>query len=85
MKRRVWPIAWIGVIFLVKVSGAAGQPAVNPPIPEKVPVYQPKFYPFDGGERAVYKASWNGIPVGHDGDRDYFSIDRWQEILQRAR
>ena len=63
MKRRVWPIAWIGVIFLVKVSGAAGQPAVNPPIPEKVPVYQPKFYPFDGGERAVYKASWNGIPV----------------------
>ena len=56
-------IAWIGVIFLVIVSAAAGQLTVSPPIPEKVPVYQPKYYPFDGGERAVYKASWNGIPV----------------------
>ena len=63
MKRRFLSIAWIGVIFLVKVSAAAGQPTVNPPIPEKVPVYQPKYYPFDGGERAVYKASWNGVPV----------------------
>ena len=63
MKRRFFSIACIGVFFLVKVSAAAGQPTVNPPIPEKVPVYQPKHYPFDGGERAVYKASWNGIPV----------------------
>ena len=63
MKRRFFSIACIGVFFLVKVSAAAGQPTVNPPIPEKVPVYQPKHYPFDGGERAVYRASWNGIPV----------------------
>ena len=26
-----------------------------------IPVYQPKHYPFDGGERAVYRASWNGL------------------------
>ena len=26
-----------------------------------VPVYQPKHYPFDGGERLVYHASWNGL------------------------
>jgi hypothetical protein len=63
MKRIVLSIAWIGFVFLVKVSVAAEQPALKPPAPEKVPVYQPKFYPFDGGERAVYKASWNGIPV----------------------
>lgn len=63
MKRRFLSIAWIGVIFLVVLSSAAGQPKVNSPTPEKVPVYQPKHYPFDGGERAVYKASWNGIPV----------------------
>jgi hypothetical protein len=31
--------------------------------PETVPVYQPKHYPFDGGEKAVYKATWNGISV----------------------
>lgn len=63
MKRKVLPIVLIGFIVLVNVSAAGGQPAVNPPIPEKVPVYQPKHYPFDGGERAVYRASWNGVPV----------------------
>jgi len=25
--------------------------------------YLPRFYPFDGGENAEYRASWNGIPV----------------------
>jgi len=32
--------------------------------PERLPRYQPRFYPFDGGEKAFYQASWNGIPVG---------------------
>jgi hypothetical protein len=63
MKRRFLAIVWISVIFFVKANTAFGQSTINPPVPEKVPVYQPKFYPFDGGERAVYKASWNGIPV----------------------
>ncbi len=63
MKWGFLSIAWIGVIFLVVLGSAAGQPTVNSPTPEKVPVYQPKHYPFDGGERAVYKASWNGVPV----------------------
>src|SRR6267142_1246141 len=63
MKGRFLLIAWIGVFFLAAFSSAAGQSTVNSPTPEKVPVYQPKHYPFDGGERAVYKASWNGIPV----------------------
>jgi len=31
---------------------------VNAPV---VPVYQPKHLPFDGGEKAVYLASWNGL------------------------
>jgi hypothetical protein len=54
---------WIGLGFLVVATAPAGQAPVSVPSPEKVPVYQPKYYPFDGGERAVYKASWNGIPV----------------------
>jgi len=53
----------MGLILLMKLSVAAGQTTVSPPSPEKVPVYQPKRYPFDAGERAVYKASWNGVPV----------------------
>ena len=29
--------------------------------PEAVPAYQPKYYPFEGGEKAVYRGSWNGL------------------------
>ena len=29
--------------------------------PEAVPAYQPKHYPFEGGEKQVYQASWNGM------------------------
>src|SRR5918993_2085851 len=28
-----------------------------------MPLYQPKFYPYESGERASYRASWNGVPV----------------------
>jgi uncharacterized protein DUF3108 len=63
MRRRFLSIGCTASIFFVFFNVAAGQPTVPLPAPEKVPVYQPKFYPFDGGERAVYKASWNGIPV----------------------
>lgn len=34
---------------------------VLPVKPEAVPVYQPKYFPFEGGEKAVYRASWNGM------------------------
>lgn len=63
MKRSSWFVAWIGIVCLTAVSSAAGQSTTKTPAPEKVPVYRPKHYPFEGGERAVYQASWNGIPV----------------------
>ena len=63
MKGRFLSTTWIGAIFLAVSSSPASQVAATSPAPEKVPVYQPKHYPFDGGEKAVYKASWNGIPV----------------------
>jgi Protein of unknown function (DUF3108) len=63
MKGIFLSIAWIGVVFLAISSLPAGQVTATLPAPEKIPVYQPKYYPFDGGEKAVYKASWNGIPV----------------------
>lgn len=31
--------------------------------PHRPQSYQPRFYPYDGGESAVYEASWSGIPV----------------------
>jgi hypothetical protein len=61
--KRILSAVWTGVFFLAIATSAAGQSAANLPAPEKVPVYQPKHYPFDGGEKAVYKASWNGLPV----------------------
>jgi hypothetical protein len=63
MKQKLLSSFWTGVFFLVAASAPAGQAPVQEPRPEKVPVYQPKHYPFDGGEKAVYSASWNGIPV----------------------
>jgi hypothetical protein len=63
MKWKFLSTAWIGVVFLAISSSPAGQAITTLPAPEKVPVYQPKHYPFDGGEKAVYRASWNGLPV----------------------
>ncbi|HXV81540.1 MAG TPA: DUF3108 domain-containing protein [Candidatus Binatia bacterium] len=63
MKRSSLCFAWISVACLAVLSSAAAPPTVNTPAPEKVPVYRPKHYPFEGGERAVYRASWNGVPV----------------------
>jgi hypothetical protein len=63
MQRRFVFIGWVGLIFLVISTTQAGQSEVKVPAPEAVPIYHPKHYPFDGGEKAVYKASWNGIPV----------------------
>jgi hypothetical protein len=31
--------------------------------PTSVPLYQPKSYPYESGEKASYRASWNGVPV----------------------
>jgi len=63
MKRKLLSSFWTGLVFLIAASASAGQAPVQEPRPEKVPVYQPKHYPFDGGEKAIYRASWNGIPV----------------------
>lgn len=50
---------WLSVApMLLAPAVMAGQ---TPARPESVPVYQPKHVPFDGGEKAVYLASWNGM------------------------
>jgi len=49
-------------IFLSSILGLAadGQPPEAPP---PLKNYTPRFRPFDGGEKAVYHASWLGVPV----------------------
>ena len=47
------------VVCLYKADAlGAGETLISP---EAVPVYQPKHYPFEGGEKEVYRASWNGL------------------------
>ena len=55
----------VGIIAALGVGGGyAGQAvqSVQPMVKlESVPVYQPKAYPFEGGEKEVYRATWNGM------------------------
>jgi Protein of unknown function (DUF3108) len=49
---------WVVLAFVLGSVSEAGQSTIKP---ESVPTYQPKFYPFEGGEKAVYRTSWNGL------------------------
>src|SRR5258707_12958186 len=61
MRARLLTITGLLILSLLTAISEADQPSSK--ASNVVPVYQPKHYPFDGGERAVYRASWNGIPV----------------------
>jgi len=53
-------ILW-AVLALPLIASGDVNPITRATQPAAVPVYQPRYYPFDGGEKAVYHASWNGI------------------------
>lgn len=54
-----------GALLLLPLLWIAFSYAKNPPsaFPDRIPLYEPRFRPFDGGEEALYRGSWNGIPV----------------------
>jgi hypothetical protein len=51
-------MVWVVLAIVFGSVSEAGQAMINP---ESVPIYQPKFYPFEGGEKAVYQTTWNGM------------------------
>ncbi len=53
-------LAFLAVMLFVLIANPAqaGQAMIKP---EAVPAYQPKYLPFEGGERALYRATWNGM------------------------
>ncbi len=51
--------SWIVLAILCVSASEAGDASLIKP--ESVPVYQPKLFPFEGGERQVYRAHWNGL------------------------
>jgi hypothetical protein len=52
-------IYWFALALLLGSASEAGE--ALPVKPESVPVYQPKFLPFEGGEKQSYRAHWNGL------------------------
>jgi hypothetical protein len=50
----------LALATLFMTAAHAQEPAK---VPTSVPLYQPKFYPYGTGEKASYRASWNGVPV----------------------
>lgn len=59
MAARLLTITGLVILCLLTAISEADQAASK--ASGSVPVYQPKHYPFDKGERAVYHASWNGL------------------------
>jgi hypothetical protein len=52
---------YLSVIFgLIAFSVAEAGQAIAVKA-DGVPAYQPKYFPFEGGEKAVYRATWNGM------------------------
>ena len=53
-------LALIGIVLgLIVVSALqAGEAMIKP---EAVPAYQPKHFPFESGEKEIYRVSWNGM------------------------
>jgi uncharacterized protein DUF3108 len=47
----------ITISFILVCVTLAGE-AIKP---DALPAYQPKYFPFEGGEREVYNATWNGV------------------------
>ena len=44
--------------LIIYSTAQAGEAMIKP---EAVPAYRPKLYPFDSGEKEVYRATWNGM------------------------
>jgi hypothetical protein len=70
--------------FIVAILAFSGSRAGEAPVNLAVlPVYQPKFHPFETGEKGLYRAHWNGLfsvataeitvtPTLTDGKKVYF-------------
>jgi uncharacterized protein DUF3108 len=59
-KTRVFLVAilWVALASPSVFTAPTAEPMIKL---DAVPVYQPRHYPFEAGEKEVYRASWNGI------------------------
>jgi len=52
---------WAPLIVCGLLAASVSQAGEAIVKPDNLPVYTPKFYPFDRGEKGVYRATWNGL------------------------
>jgi hypothetical protein len=57
-KPNFFAVAGVALLLAFTCSVYAGEALIKP---EAVPAYQPKHYPFESGEKEVYRATWNGM------------------------
>lgn len=48
-------------ILIALLAGSVSQAGEATIKPENLPMYSPQFYPFERGERELYRATWNGM------------------------
>ncbi len=61
MKKPRFPL-WLAILIVFGLlAGSASQAGEAFIKPENLPVYSPKFYPFERGEKELYRATWNGL------------------------
>jgi hypothetical protein len=49
------------LIIFALLAGSVSQAGEATIKPENLPTYSPQFYPFDRGEKELYRATWNGM------------------------
>jgi hypothetical protein len=49
------------LIVVGLLAGSASQAGEATIKPENLPTYSPKYYPFERGEKELYRATWNGL------------------------
>lgn len=53
---------WLAILIVFGLlAGSVSQAGEAMIKPENLPTYSPKFYPFERGEKGLYRATWNGL------------------------
>ncbi len=51
----------LAILIVFGLLGSVSQAGEATIKPENLPTYSPKFYPFERGEKELYRATWNGL------------------------
>jgi len=61
MQKPIFTLRLAILVVFGLLAGSVSQAGEATIKPENLPTYSPKFYPFERGEKGVYRATWNGL------------------------